>query len=298
MSIIPVGMQGIRNTTGSFREERTPLKNFKDRRFLLDHPELVVIDVRYVMGAPDQGRVEYLASHYPGAAYLHLDEDLAGPVGSHGGRHPLPDRALFQEKLRAIGLSNHSRVLIYDHGDNGPAGRLWWMLKHYGLKDVYVLEGGFPMLLGEDLTDAPSTFSTGDVTLQPVSAMLASYEEVLALAMDGGDGGRVLLDARSPERYLGWEEPIDPKAGHIPHARNVHFRIHFREDNTLKDRTVLQKIFDAATQGASDIINQCGSGVTACTNILVLDELGIASRLYVGSFSDYASYPENRVMGE
>lgn len=291
-------MQCIRRPTSSCREERTLLKNFKDRRFLLDHPDLLVIDVRYVMGAPDQGRAEYRAGHYPGAAYLHLDEDLAAPVDTHGGRHPLPDPALFQEKLRAIGLRDHSRVLIYDHGDNGPAGRLWWMLKHYGLKEVHVLEGGFPMLHGEDLTDAPSLFSPGDVTLRPDSAMLASYQEVLALAKDGGNRESVLLDARSPERYLGWEEPIDPKAGHIPNARNVHFRSHFKEDNTLKDLSFLQETFEAVTQGASDIINQCGSGVTACTNIMVLDELGIASRLYVGSFSDYASYPENRVMGE
>jgi len=105
------------------------MKNFKDRDFLIENPDLIVLDVRYSMSDAEYGKKSYAASHYKGAHFLDMDQDLADVAGTHGGRHPLPDMKLFEEKLRSIGLENHSRVLIYDDGDNSSAGRLWWMLK-------------------------------------------------------------------------------------------------------------------------------------------------------------------------
>lgn len=272
------------------------LKNFKDRQFLLENPDLVRIDVRYDMHRPEYGPEAYALSHLKNAAFLHMDQDLAAPAKAHGGRHPLPDLHMIQEKLRSIGLSNHSRVIIYDDGDNNAAGRLWWMLKYYGLQDVYVLEGGFSALLEEDLTSAQSEFSRGDITLNPQETMTASYEEVLAYAQGDIPQDQVLIDSRSAERWRGEVEPVDPVAGHIPHTRNVFFRQHFDGQNRLLPLEQVKSHFGDLLE--KEIILHCGSGVTACTNTMVLDELGKPSRLYVGSYSDYVSYPENTVVKE
>src|SRR5690554_3883162 len=129
------------------------MKNFKGRDFLLAQDDLILIDVRYDMSNKCYGKEAYEKSHAKGAGYLDLDMDLAGPVKEHGGRHPLPDQDAFQEKLRALGIHDDSKVLIYDDGDNSAAGRLWWMLKYYGLDHVFVLHGGFSTLQVEDLTD-------------------------------------------------------------------------------------------------------------------------------------------------
>jgi thiosulfate/3-mercaptopyruvate sulfurtransferase len=230
------------------------------------------------------------------AAFLHVDHDLAAPAKTHGGRHPIPDPAIFEEKLRSIGLFNNSRVIIYDDGDNNAAGRLWWMLKYYGLQEVFVLEGGFVSLMEEDLTREQKEFSRGDITLNPQKSMTASYEEVLAYAQGDIPQGQVVIDSRSAERWRGEVEPVDPVAGHIPHTRNVFFRQHFDAQNHLLPLEQLKTHFGDLLE--KEIILHCGSGVTACTNTMVLDELGKSSRLYVGSYSDYVSYPENMVVKE
>lgn len=272
------------------------MKNFKDRDFLLKSENLKVIDVRYNMSDPDYGKKAYAKEHYRGAAFLDLDQDLAGPVKEHGGRHPLPDQETLQEKLRSIGIRNDSKVLIYDDGDNSAAGRLWWMLKYYGLNEVYVLNGGFGKLKEEDLTSEEETFERGDIELKPDETMTASYEEVLEYSKSDHLKNQILIDSRSEERYKGLVEPIDRKKGHIRHAQNINFRSHFDENGEIVEDSLKDNFKN--TLAYNDVIFHCGSGVTACTNIMALDELGKSSRLYVGSFSDFVSYEENTVERE
>lgn len=272
------------------------MNNFKDRDFLLDNKDLKVIDVRYSMSDAEYGRKAYSKAHFKGAAFLDLDRDLAGPVEEHGGRHPLPDQDDFQEKLRSIGISSDSRVLIYDDGDNSAAGRLWWMLKYYGLEKVYVLNGGFGRLKDEDLSDAEENFERGDIVLKPDESMTASYEEVLEYSKSDHLKNRILIDSRSEERYKGLVEPIDRKKGHIRNAENINFKSHFDVNGEIAEDAIRNNFKNILSY--NDVIFHCGSGVTACTNIMALDELGKSSRLYVGSFSDFVSYEENTVERE
>ena len=269
------------------------VKNFKDRDFLKAQDDLVILDVRYDMNDGQYGRRAYEKSHAKGAGFLDMDKDLASPVEEHGGRHPLPDIVALQTTLRKLGLDNDSRVLIYDDGDNSAAGRLWWMLKYYGLEHVHVLQGGFGSLLPEDLTDREETFSQGSVELRPDASMTASYEEVLAFSKEKSPGQKILVDSRSEERYRGLVEPVDRKKGHIRNAVNIFFRSHFDEQGRIRE-SALEENFRSILP-YDDVIFHCGSGVTACTNIMAFDELGRKSRLYVGSFSDFVSYEENTV---
>ena len=273
------------------------MKNFISLEFIKENPDVRVIDVRYDMNDASYGRNAYRKAHFKGAAFLDLDKDLAGPVKEHGGRHPLPEISILEDKLRSIGVNNDSKVLIYDEGDNSSAGRLWWMLKYYGLKDVFVLNGGYKTL-GEDfLTDREETFERGNLILKPNESMKATYEEVLEFSKGSKPLDQVLVDSRSEERYRGIIEPVDGKKGHIRNAENVFFKNNFNSDGTLKDKESLMRNFSDILSH-KDIIVYCGSGVTACSNIMVLDELGKSSRLYPGSFSDFVSYDENTVEKE
>lgn len=265
------------------------MKNFKDREFLLENKDLVVIDVRKYE--------EYMESHVKRAFFLDYEKDLASEVKAHGGRHPLPDKEKLQAKLRSIGINKDSKVLAYDGGSNDSAGRLWWLLKYYGLEQVYVLHGGFAATKEEDRDDVVPESADGDIVLILNEAMTASYEEVKAYSEAEDIGNKVVVDSRSEERYKGIVEPIDKKKGHIRNAKNVFYRKHFNSDNTLKAMEEIRENFKEVEK-FDDVVFHCGSGVTACTNIMLLDELGKESRLYVGSFSDFISYDENEVVGE
>jgi len=273
------------------------MKNFKNLEFINENPDLRIIDVRYDMNDGDYGISAYKKAHLKGAAFLDVDKDLAGPVKEHGGRHPLPEIRILENKLRSIGINNDSKVLIYDDGDNSSAGRLWWMLKYYGLNDVFVLNGGFKKLRVELLSNHEETFKRGNIILKPDDHMRATYEEVLEFSQGNKTADQVLVDSRSEERYQGIIEPVDRKKGHIRNAVNVYFKNNFNADGTLKDQESLMKNFNNILNH-KDLMVYCGSGVTACTNIMVLDELGKPSRLYLGSFSDFVSYDENTVVKE
>ena len=257
------------------------MKNFKDIGFLRTEHDLAVIDARK--------RDEYLKDHYKGSFSLDLDLDLAGPVLQHGGRHPLPDVLTFQEKLRSFGLSDDSRVIIYDNGGNDSAGRLWWMLKYYGLKEVFVLMKGYSEFTDEEKDAEVPKSVNGKITLAPDESMTAPYEEILEYSGQGKLEGKVVVDSRSEERWRGLVEPIDRKKGRIPNTINIFYRKCFNPDNSLRDMEFIKDSFEKAAT-FDDVIFHCGSGVTACTNIMLFDELGRKSRLYVGSFSDYISY--------
>ncbi len=271
------------------------LKNFKKREEIMNLQDFKIFDVRFRMDDLNYGRNIYEKNHCKTAAFLDLSKDLSSDVKTHGGRHPLPETNDFQEKLRRCGLNHHQKVLIYDDGDNMAAARLWWMLKYYGLTEVFILSGGFKTLKSTDLTDEKEVFSRGNIVLKDNSRMVATYDEIKQLIDLQSPSKSILVDSRGEERYLGIIEPIDSKKGHIPGALNIPYQNHFNENGELKNLDILKDNFNRL-EPRSDVIFYCGSGVTACSNILALDELGINSRLYPGSFSDYISYDDNQVV--
>ncbi len=271
------------------------MKNFKTRFEIKSMDEYKIFDARFNLNDLGYGLKSYETLHCKNSVFLDLAKDLSGDVKAHGGRHPLPDKEKFQEKLRACGLNMDQSVLIYDDGDNVSAGRLWWMLKYYGVKQVFILHGGFKEFNNMDLTKERRSFQKGTITLVENPNMVASYQEVKTLAKSGHPVSTILVDSRDADRYRGEVEPIDKKKGHIPNAKNIFYKNHFDGLGRLKEKEILDSNFKELEPN-SDVVFYCGSGVTACSNIVVYDELGYASRLYLGSFSDYISYDENQVV--
>jgi thiosulfate/3-mercaptopyruvate sulfurtransferase len=269
------------------------LISVQELRERLDDPKFVVVDTRFNLKDPAEGRRAYEQSHLPGAVYFDLDQDLSSPKGQHGGRHPLPDLQVFVRKLEHAGIGNTTMVVAYDDSGSMYAGRLWWLLKYLGHDAVKLLDGGLGAWreAGFDLTTdlpkrKPALFT---VDLRP--EMLVDMAEVRAKL---ADPGTLLIDARAVERYRGDVEPLDPKAGHIPGAINKPFTDNL-EAGRFKRPERLKERFHKAME-ADEVIVYCGSGVTAAHNLLALDEAGITgARLYAGSWSDWSSYDDNPV---
>lgn len=240
---------------------------------------------------PDAGRRAYGTGHLPGAVYFHLDTDMSGPVQQHGGRHPLPDIAEVSAKLGAMGIGPGTPVVAYDES-GAYAARFWWLMRYLGHDEVAVLDGGFKAWVAKGLTvtaEAPAP-SPKSFTARPRPEMVASVNDVRDRAP-----GQALIDARSPERFRGEPSPLDTKSGHIPGAVNRFWQESLRPDGTWRVAEEQATRFDGLPQGP-DAIHSCGSGVTACANLLAMEIAGIrGARLYVGSWSDWCSYPENEV---
>jgi thiosulfate/3-mercaptopyruvate sulfurtransferase len=256
----------------------------------LADPSLRIFDVRFDLKRPEWGRAAYLEGHLPGAQFLDLDRDLSGPRSRHGGRHPLPDWGLFAERLRQLGLGAMDRVVAYDSSGGMFAARLWWMLRHLGHARVQLLDGGFPRWqeLGLPVTAEISPPARGDFTPRAFAPDLVEIDQLEALLREGAQ----LIDARSPDRYRGENETIDPVAGHIPSALNFP-----HTDNLsgarLKQPSELGELYRPLR--GKQLVVYCGSGVSAAMDVLALDEIGIAAKLYAGSWSDYVSYPDRPV---
>lgn len=272
---------------------RSNLISAAELRGRLGDPELRLADVRASLTDPGAGRRLYSAGHLPGAFFLDLGGDLSGPVGAHGGRHPLPDMFGFAETLRAHGVGDESEVVAYDDSGGMFAARLWWLLRYAGLERVRVLDGGFSAwtAAGLPLTQEVVNPEPLALTLRLRPEMLADMTEVRDRL---GDGRTKLLDARAPERFRGEVEPLDKKAGHIPGALNKPYTENL-EGGLFKSPGQLRERFADVT-GGGDIILYCGSGVSAAHNALALAEAGIGgAKLYAGSWSDWSSYDENPV---
>lgn len=265
---------------------------------------LRLIDARFSLSDPQEGRRRYVAGHLPGAVYLSLDEHLSSPPHTqdrqhdqqHGGRHPLPDMQRFAHTLGALGIGNATRVVVYDDVQNGGgmfAARLWWLLRYAGHDAVQVLDGGVGAW-----TEAGFGLSS-ELPAYPAETFSLALRAEMVAHMDGvraklGDPGVVLLDARAPERYRGEVEPLDKKAGHIPGALNKPYTENL-ERGLFKPAGALSERFTEA-QNAAEVILYCGSGVSAAHNALALEEAGIVgAKLYVGSWSEWSSYDENPV---
>lgn len=236
-----------------------------------DDADLRIVDCRFVLGQPDGGRQLYRERHIAGAAFLDLDDALADPVGDgRRGRHPLPSVQRFTQAAREAGISASSFVVAYDAGASGGAARLWWLLRHFGFDRVAVLDGGFAAWDGPTRS-GDETLPRGDFQATVRSDDLVDVDDVAARL---GRPGRVLIDARAPERFRGEVEPVDPVAGHIPGAVNVPFN---------------EPLPDELVDDERDVVVYCGSGVTACEVLLRLAAQGRDAQLYAGSYSEWVN---------
>jgi len=269
---------------------------------LIEVPELLaalaggrpprLLDVRWRLAGPP-GRPRYEQGHLPGAAFVDLDADLSGPPGP-GGRHPLPDRAVLQRRLRAAGVRQDQPVVCYDDGDGQAAARLWWILRWAGHEPVQVLHGGYAawVAAGHPLEPGTVTPPSGDATVRPGAMPVLDAAGAARLAGTG-----VLLDARVPARYTGREEPVDRVAGHIPGAVNLPVGELTDPGGRLRPPAELEALFaEAGVRPGTAVGAYCGSGVTAAYTVLALTEAGVPdAALYVGSWSHWITDPDRPV---
>jgi thiosulfate/3-mercaptopyruvate sulfurtransferase len=249
---------------------------------------IVIIDCRFSLADPQLGHQQYLEGHIPGAYYLDLNQDLASPVQPHGGRHPLPHIPTLAAKLSHMGITAQTLVVAYDDSRFAFAARLWWLLKYMGHDLTAVLDGGFSAYQAAGLpitTEIPPERSGLFIpNLRPDLAVDRTDVQQRTL-------NTTLIDSREAERYRGEREPIDPIAGHIPGAVNYPWQQVTDEDGWMRSPQDLRTHWSNIAS-EDDIIVYCGSGVTACVNLLALETAGIQTgKLYVGSWSDWCSYP-------
>lgn len=255
--------------------------------------KIVVIDVRAALNDSEIGREQYNESHIPGAVYLDLNTDLSGEVKEHGGSHPLPDVKVFAEKMGSIGIDQDTTVVIYDDSNDMYSARMWWLLYYMGHENVYLLDGGFKRWVeaGHKVTSKIPETSPTIFSPRLQSNATVDMEEVKARK-----SSVVLIDSRGRERYLGNTEPLYKKAGHIPGAKHFSWQNVLSEDGLWKDALELEDNF-ATLPKDTEIIVSCGSGISACPNIIGLKEAGYKNvKLYPGSFSDWISYENNDVV--
>ncbi|MEU5289538.1 sulfurtransferase [Streptomyces umbrinus] len=257
----------------------------------------VLLDVRWALGDP-HGRDHYEAGHIPGAVYVDLDRELAGPPSPEGGRHPLPDLADLQAAARSWGLTNGRPVVVYDNLGNTAAARAWWLLRWAGVPEVTLLDGalGAWRAAGLPLESAPGatepTANTpdpepGDIVLRPGGLPVTDADGAAQLAASG-----LLLDARAGERYRGEQEPVDPRAGHIPGAVSAPTGENIAADGTFLPPEELRKRFEDRGAGEAAVIGvYCGSGVTAAHQIAALAIAGFDATLFPGSWSAWSADP-------
>jgi thiosulfate/3-mercaptopyruvate sulfurtransferase len=254
---------------------------------------LIIIDTRFNLQDVQAGKKAYAEGHIPNAFYLDLDQDLSGLKAEHGGRHPLPDIDTLAKKLESIGVSNKSKVVVYDDAANMYAGRLWWLLRYMGLEDVQVLDGGFSSWVEQGLPTTQDLPEAKPAKFKPrLQYQMLVDKDYVKRRM--GNPNVVLVDARASDRYRGENETLDPKAGHIPGAISKPF-VENLEGKHFKTSEALEERF-ADIPKNKEIIMYCGSGVSANHNLIALEEAGFSRvKLYAGSWSDWVSYAENPV---
>lgn len=260
----------------------------------LDSPDLLLIDTRFKLEDTAYGQAAFNAGHIPGAVYMDLDRDLSSAIiPGETGRHPLPDPAVLEARLREAGLRKSDHVVIYDDGPGFYPARLWWLLTWLGHTQVSVLNGGLAAWLkaGLPLTEAVKVRPwPGDFVAHPDNSLWVSAQDLL-----NGDAGLQLLDARAPERFRGEMEPIDPVAGHIPGAQCLPCGANLGVDGLWLAPDQLRARFPALTSGQHRVC-YCGSGVTACHNILAAVLAGLPRpKLYAGSWSEWIADPTRPV---
>lgn len=266
----------------------------------LKKPDWVIVDCRFDLAKPEWGEQAYQQEHIQGAVYAHLDRDLSGPKTEQTGRHPLPREADLFAVLSRLGIGPGVQVVVYDANGGAYAVRLWWLLRLYGHRAAAVLDGGFPKWLAEGrptragVETNPERPFTGKLQAD----MIADEQDAARVAQD--PRGR-LVDARSPERYRGETEPIDPVAGHIPGAVNRFHGQNLSPDGTMKPPEQLRAEFEQILGDADPekTVFYCGSGVTSIHHLLALESAGLpGGKIYVGSWSHWLRDPNRPVAME
>jgi len=252
----------------------------------------LVLDCRHDLTDAQAGPRGFAEAHIPGARHVHLDHDLSGPKDGRTGRHPLPSPEQVRALLAGLGLTDDRQLVLYDTAGGSSAGRLWWMARWIGHDAVAVLDGGlaawrragFPVS-----AEPPAPPVAGRLSPRPPRATLADVAETARAA---GAADRLVVDARAADRYRGEVEPFDPVAGHIPGSVNRPWSSNVREDGRFKPGPVLRAEFETLLAGrpASAVIHSCGSGVSACHNLLAMAHAGLpGAALYAGSWSEWVA---------
>lgn len=257
------------------------------------NPGWLVVDCRYDLADPEAGRRAYLERHVPGAIYAHLHDDLSGaPAPGRGGRHPLPTPEELTELFSRCGVDRDTQVAAYDAASGSIAGRLWWLLRYMGHEQVVVLDGGWTAWLerSHPTDSVPAHRERRVFRGRPNRHMLVTAEEVPAVPL--------LVDSRDAQRYRGEIEPLDPVAGHIPRARNRWWKSNLDEHGLFLPSAALKREMESLYAGNApgEVTFYCGSGVTACHNVLAAAHAGLPMpRLYAGSWSEWCSDPARPV---
>lgn len=258
----------------------------------LTDPDWVIVDCRFRLDDTEFGRREYEAGHIPGAVYAHLDEVLCSPPTTDNGRHPLPPPDVLIERFGRLGIDGSKQVVAYDDKNGMIASRLWWLLRYMGHQAVAVLDGGWSAWLDADRPQR------GGVEVNPARPFTGSPRTDWVVLAGAVPGAALLVDSRAPERYRGEVEPIDRVAGHIPGAVNYFYQQSWSENGRYLSPTQIRQQL-VAILGETDpdeAVFYCGSGVTACVNLLALNHAGLGNgRLYTGSWSDWITDPNRPI---
>jgi len=265
----------------------------------VDDPGWVILDCRHDLLAPALGRAGFAAGHLPGAQFASIDDDLSGPKqpagGTFTGRHPLPERAALIAALRRFGIDDGTQVVAYDAHGGMYAARLWWLLRWIGHDAVAVLDGGMAAweAAGQPLTTDTAPRAAGTITERPPLTRTVTVDDIVAnLATQAF----TVVDARAGDRFRGENETIDPVGGHIPGAQNRFFKDNLGADGRFKSAAQLKGEFAPLFAAPENAVMQCGSGVTACHNLLALEVAGLpGAALYPGSWSEWCAVPERPV---
>jgi thiosulfate/3-mercaptopyruvate sulfurtransferase len=260
-------------------------------------PQWVVVDCRFALSDPGAGRRAYAAGHIDGARYAHLNDDLSSPITPQSGRHPLPDAQRLAAKLGVWGIDNSKQVIAYDDSFGAMASRLWWLLRWLGHESVALLDGGLPRWTreGRPVTKDARVVTPATFTAHVRENMWVDANTV-AKAVKQDDW--LVMDARAEERFNGEVEMLDPVAGHIPGAINLPFEDNLHLSGRFSSAEELRELYDGLIEDVrpEQVVQMCGSGVTACHNILAMEHAGLAgAKLYAGSWSEWIRDPARPV---
>lgn len=259
-----------------------------------DSAALLLLDCSHDLFDAQAGRNAYDSGHIAGAHFISMDQDMSGVKNGTNGRHPLPARSAVVDLMKNLGASTDTQIIAYDNSQGTHASRVWWTLRWLGHARVAVLDGGIQAwkAAGGGVTQVvPARPATGDFSDRPALVEPVTFEDVLENVQSGR---KLVVDARANDRFRGENETLDPVGGHIPGAVNRFYRLNLKEDGTFKDPATLARELasDVGTRAANDLIMQCGSGVSACHNLLALEVAGMGTApLYVGSWSEWCSRP-------
>ena len=259
-----------------------------DADWLAAHPDVMILDARYYLDGRSAADA-YAQGHLPGAVRVDMDEVLADPGSPERGRHPLPDPGRFAAGMSALGVGDDATVVAYDDAGGAMAGRVVWLLRMLG-HDAALLDGGLRTWEGE--------LSSATPTPEPATFTPGPWPDEALATIDEAATGSFVIDARAPERYRGNVEPMDPRAGHIPGARSFPLGGNLGTDGRFLSPDELRDRF-AEIDADTDVISYCGSGITACHNLIAMEYAGLgAKRLFPGSWSQYAATDRPAATGD